>query len=576
VTEEWWVRMFGGAACTFGDREVQVPSGKPAALMALLALDAGHTVRLSTIIDSLWGDDPPASARALVHTYVSSVRRALATAGPDPIDTVPGGYRLTCPRSAVDVLAFLDAAGSEAGPWETLLSVSAEPLIGGSEQPFLEHWQRRVAEARVVVQDKLWRSQLGEGNAAQVVAELRPALRDEPLNEDRTLLLARALADSGRVGEALAVLDAFRRLLAEELGLDPSPRVAQLRHDLVDTEAGGQVADDAAPRQAHSRRPAVPAPPSRRHRAWVAVAVLAAVLVSGTAAWIGSGDEDDPVVPPDGPSLLVIEPRNALIVDALELPIAPDEIAASGSDIWVRSVTARAVALADLEGDSDVTVVGLSESPSAIAAGEGSAVVALGYSGRTVTVADGRASAPTRPVPGLDGKLLLANGDSGTWIATITGAVHAPASNGTSPVPVELAAAPVSLAVEGTRAWILARRDAQLATIDPTTRGPVVSSLRGEPVDLAVAPRVAWAVTSGDNRLWRATADRGIVVGTWALPGTPVAVTATADSVYVAIESPPSVVSFDTTTMEPGPVIDLSRPPVDLTWATDRLIVAVR
>src|SRR5688572_20868855 len=102
------VTLFGPVTCRVGPREVS-PTGKPSLLLALLALEAGQTVRISAVIDALWDHEPPASARALVHTYVSALRRSLEPLGMLGIETLPGGYRLDCDPADVDVHRFLSA-----------------------------------------------------------------------------------------------------------------------------------------------------------------------------------------------------------------------------------------------------------------------------------------------------------------------------------------------------------------------------------------------------------------------------------------------------------------------------------
>ena len=219
------VALFGGVACSVGPRALPLPPGKPSALLALLALEAGRVVRISAVIDGLWDDDPPSSARALVHTYVSALRRALDAPGAPQIATLPGGYRLDCEPQVVDVHRLLTSAGSDdPSVWEAALADSGEPLLGGLEIGFAEPWQVRIDAARDLLQDRVWARRLEEGGAAEVLPELRAAVGREPLREDRVLLLARALGDVGRVDDALRTLDSYRRRLGEGSAWTPRRR----------------------------------------------------------------------------------------------------------------------------------------------------------------------------------------------------------------------------------------------------------------------------------------------------------------------------------------------------------------
>ncbi len=263
------VALFGGVACSVGSRTVPLPPGKPSLLLALLALEAGRVVRISTVIDGLWDEDPPSSARALVHTYVSALRRALDAPGAPGIETLPGGYRLECDPQAVDVHRLLASAGSDdAALWDAALADSAQPLLGGVEIGFVEPWQVRIDAARDALQDRVWARRLDEGGASEVLPELRAAVGREPLREDRVLLLARALGQVGRVDDALRALDSYRRRLGEELGLDPSAAVPALRQHLLTapqpptpTEFG-----DRAGRAPRLSEPSTAEPGHRRRR----------------------------------------------------------------------------------------------------------------------------------------------------------------------------------------------------------------------------------------------------------------------------------------------------------------------
>src|SRR3990170_4001764 len=139
------VVLFGPVTCRAGPREVIPPPGKPTLLFALLALEAGQPVRISTVIETLWDDEPPASARALVHTYVSALRRTLNLPGTPRIETLPGGYRLDCDPANVDVHRFLQApATDEPSVWKEALAASRPPLLGGAEVEFVQPWRARV------------------------------------------------------------------------------------------------------------------------------------------------------------------------------------------------------------------------------------------------------------------------------------------------------------------------------------------------------------------------------------------------------------------------------------------------
>ena len=229
----------------------------------------------------------------------------------------------------------------------------------------------------------------------------------------------------------------------------------------------------------------------------------------------------------------------------------------------------------DLGADGAAEVTGVAAPPSALALDGAAAVVGLGFSGETVTVTNGRVSPPTLAVEGSAGRLTLAGSDNGVWVATITGDVHAPDGTAGWQTPVSIGRAPLRLGVDGTRAWAITSERAELVALDASDTPAVRSPLRGAAVDLTTGDEQAWAVTSGDDRLWHAAAT-GRVVATRVLPGTPVAVLLAFDAIWVAMASPPALASYDPQSLEPRVSVGLPREPVDLAVFDGRLVVAVR
>ena len=524
------VALFGGVACSVGSHVLPMPPGKPSLLLALLALEAGRVVRTSAVIDGLWDDDPPASARALVHTYVSALRRALDVEGAPPITTAPGGYRLDCDPQVVDVHRVLAAAGlttPSVGGRADGFRLTAAGWGGDRLRPGVAGPRRRRAE---VLLDRLWAHRLDEGGAAELLPELRAAVGREPLREDRVLLLARALGQVGRVDDAMHTLDSYRRRLGEELGLDPSAAVPALRQTLI---ARSPSVEEVA------QRPSREGEPLKRQRGLLLAVAATAAIVAGVVVLVALQDDGPTTAAAvTGPALISVDPSDGSLSDSAELPVTPSQIEADGAVVWVRSVEDQAVAVLDLGADGAAEVTGVAAPPSALALDNAAAVVGLGFSGETVTVSNGRVSPPTLAVEGSAGRLTLAGSDNGVWVATITGDVHAPDGTAGWQTPVSVGVTPLRLGVDGTRAWVITSERAELVALDASDNPPVRSPLRGEAVDLTTGDDQAWAVTSGDDRLWHAAAT-GRVVATRVLPGTPTAVLLAGDAIWVTMTSPP-------------------------------------
>ncbi|GHJ48371.1 SARP family transcriptional regulator [Catellatospora sp. TT07R-123] len=233
------VGILGPLEVTSGGQHVELAGARLRALLIRLALDAGRTVSVPALADALWGDAAPADPANAVQSLVSRLRRAL------PDDTVsygPGGYRLDMPADAVDALRFEQLArqgqrelraGDPAGAGRSLAAAlrlwRGEPLAEVADAPYAAAPAARWAELRLsAIEDRI-EADLAVGGGEHLVAELEELTRAHQLRERPHALLVQALYQAGRQAEALAAYDALRDRLADELGLDPSPQLQELR-----------------------------------------------------------------------------------------------------------------------------------------------------------------------------------------------------------------------------------------------------------------------------------------------------------------------------------------------------------
>ena len=224
-------------------------SGRVVTLLARLAVGDGRVVPTDRLIAELWPDEAPDSAQASLHVYVSRLRRQLAGT-PFEVATRGHGYVLLGPQHRIDVARFVQASTearthAEAQEWTSALEAarSAEELWTG--EPFggavlgddLRAVQARLAsrlsdarEARAAALIELGHG----GDAEKLIEEL---LTEDRLNERRWRLRMRAQHAAGTTALALASFDEFRRLLAEELGVDPDPLTRRLHQRLLQASA---------------------------------------------------------------------------------------------------------------------------------------------------------------------------------------------------------------------------------------------------------------------------------------------------------------------------------------------------
>ena len=215
------------------ERSVDLAGARLRGLLIRLAVDVPRPVSQATLVEALWGEEPPLDPANALQSLVSRLRRGLGDA--DVVVAMGGGYRLNVERDDVDMHRFADAArlGRDAlrsGAVESAAGVLRDALTIW-HGPTPEGWgdstdstahQARLCEQRLDVTADLIEAEIALGRHADVVAELESLVAAFPLRERFVGLLIRALAGAGRQAEALAHYQRVRRELADELGVDPS------------------------------------------------------------------------------------------------------------------------------------------------------------------------------------------------------------------------------------------------------------------------------------------------------------------------------------------------------------------
>ncbi|MFH9606120.1 AfsR/SARP family transcriptional regulator [Streptomyces sp. NPDC017448] len=248
-----------------------LPPGSPQqrALLAALLLREGRTATAHELIDAFWGEDPPSQALATIRTYASRLRKSL---GQDTLVSESGGYAIRIDRGALDLTLAQDLAveaekarasgdrrqartliNKVLGLWDGEALASVPGPYADNQRTRLEEWRLQLTEARLDLD-------LEVGCHAEAVSELTALTAAHPLRERLRELLMVALYRSGRQAEALAVYADTRRLLAEELGVDPRPELAQLQQRILSAdEELARPADRPAPAPAPLRPAQLPA-----------------------------------------------------------------------------------------------------------------------------------------------------------------------------------------------------------------------------------------------------------------------------------------------------------------------------
>ncbi|GAA2881677.1 hypothetical protein GCM10010472_44790 [Pseudonocardia halophobica] len=247
-------RVLGGVEAWRGGERVELGGPKQRAALASLVLRAGRVVSLEQLIDDLWPADPPARAAATVQVFVSNLRRALEPDRPrgapaTVLVTAAPGYRLAVDPAAVDAHAFARLVdegraaltGDDPERAAELLARAAELWRGPAladlpDAPFVRVEAARLDELRLGAAEDRADAELALGRHTALVPELERRVHTHPLRERSRAQLMLALYRCGRQADALGTYREGRRVLRDELGLDPGTRLreleqAVLRHD---------------------------------------------------------------------------------------------------------------------------------------------------------------------------------------------------------------------------------------------------------------------------------------------------------------------------------------------------------
>lgn len=231
-----------------GGTPVAIPGAKPRAILTMLGLHAGSVVSADTLVELLWGEEPPRTAAKALQTHISSLRRAL---GDGFVLTRGAGWVLA--ESEIDASRYKSAArlgrdAAAAGDTSQAVARFEEALAlwrGIPElpdgRPGTSEKTRWVESHAALIEDRA-DALLATGRAAEVIGDLEAAVAEAPLRERRWGQLMLALYRAGRQGDALGAYQRARSLLADELGVDPGPNLRRLEAAIVAQDASLDIA----------------------------------------------------------------------------------------------------------------------------------------------------------------------------------------------------------------------------------------------------------------------------------------------------------------------------------------------
>ena len=221
-----------------GER-VPIPAPKQRALLGLLLLRANSPVPQDELIDQLWGEQTPPTARASLQNQVHALRRIL---GPEVIERQPAGYVAHVGPEQLDLTRFerLVAESRRAQPKEragklreALACWRGPALVEFPTEPFAQHEINRLEEERLTALEERIEAELELGVAAELVPELEGLVERHPLRERLWGHLMLALYRAGRQADALATYRRAHHTFDSELGIEPGALLRELQRAIL-------------------------------------------------------------------------------------------------------------------------------------------------------------------------------------------------------------------------------------------------------------------------------------------------------------------------------------------------------
>ncbi|MFY1690313.1 BTAD domain-containing putative transcriptional regulator [Plantactinospora sp. WMMB782] len=251
--------------------DAHITASRQQTVLAMLLLEANQVVPVGRLIDAVWEDAPPATAKGQIQICISTIRRALGQAGlGDRIVTSPAGYLIRVADGELDLRAFNDllaegrAAVREhrleaaASAFRRALSLHQGEPLAGVEGRLVRAAAARLAERRLVAAEEYLELELRLGRHRELVDELMALVTEYPLRERLWHQLMTALYRSGRQADALAAYQSARQASVDDLGLEPSESLRSLERAILTGNADPALTADVAP--AEVEETLIPAP----------------------------------------------------------------------------------------------------------------------------------------------------------------------------------------------------------------------------------------------------------------------------------------------------------------------------
>ena len=535
-------RILGSLEVVEQGRGVKLGGTKQRSLLAFLLLNPNQAISRDRLIDELWGDQPPDTAATAIQVHVSQLRKAL---GRDVIVTQTPGYLIRVRDGELDLERFeRSVAEAQSAPPEEASVLLREALglwrgtpLAELDVPFAHAAGARLDELRLAALEQRADADLALGRHAQLVPELEGLVREHPLREHLRGQLMLALYRSGRQAKALDVYRSGRRLLDEELGLEPDDELQRLERAILNHDPSLE-----SPVVAGVNRPSV----VQRRRA--------------------SSHTEAPV-PPD--SVAVIDPQRSRVVRHVLVGRRPVAVAIGHGSVWVANADDGTVSRIHQDRHEVIRTIGIGAPAIDLAVATDAVWVANGSDG-TVSRIDPSADAVVETID-LRGSSELAwnptyavdADDDSVWIAA--GPHHVlrvdPTTNEPSAI-IDVGHVPIGVALGQEALWVVTTAERALR-IEPHTNTATAEVPIGYPVALTAGKQAVW-VSDSRGQVWRINPDTAAVSQTTPVGRGLVGLCATDGVVFAANNADGTVVQIDAQDGQVVGVVPVGHAPTDV------------
>ncbi|MBN3930681.1 AfsR/SARP family transcriptional regulator [Streptomyces verrucosisporus] len=247
-------RLLGPLAVHGTNGEVKLSGKRQNILLTMLLIENDRVIEAPRLIQAIWNDSPPATARSQIRICVSSLRRQFAAGGvAASIETHKTGYRLRAPAEEIDLHLFGELlartrAQARTADRESTVRMFREalglwrgPVGAGLDSPLLEGITLKFHEDRYSALEECFELELELGNHRKILGELARHVAEHPFRETLAAQLMLALFHSGRTADALALFRKTRRMFCDELGIEPGERLRSIERFIFDGTAAGPL-----------------------------------------------------------------------------------------------------------------------------------------------------------------------------------------------------------------------------------------------------------------------------------------------------------------------------------------------